>query len=125
MIPKAIFVLIAMGMLSCVPLKNQTVDVETNSPSEIEAKKIAGAKMMEAGYLPGRIMYSDIADDCQYTIQLKQGEKEFYYVDPLNLDEKFYTDSKTIWIKFTEVEKEKRCEKAIPVEITEILNRDE
>lgn len=125
MIPKILMAFFAFLIISCVPLQNQVQDVETNSPAEIEAKKIAGEQMMQAGYLPGRVLYSDVADDCQYTIQLKDGEKTFYYVDPINLDEKFNTDGQTVWVKFTNLDTEKRCEKAIPVEILEIQNRDE
>ena len=125
MLQKIIFSIFVASIISCAPIQNRTQDVETNSPAEIEAKKILGEKMVEDGYLPGRISYSDLRDDCQYTIQLKDGEKTFYYVDPINLDEKYNTDGQTIWVKFTESEAEKRCEKADPIEIIEILNRDE
>ncbi|WP_157417915.1 hypothetical protein [Aequorivita capsosiphonis] len=99
--------------------------METNKDAEIEAQKAEGEKMMAAGYLPGRIVYSDLADDCEYTIQLKDGEKDFYYVDPINLDQKFSTDEKTIWVKLTWLRRMNRCEKAAPVEITEIKDRAE
>jgi len=125
MLSKILFCFCILAITSCISIQNQTQNVETNTPAEIEAAKKAGEEMMAAGYFPGRIIYSDEADDCQYTIQLKDGERDFYYVDPLNLDEKFNTNGQTVWIKFAEVENEKRCENAIPVEITEILNRDE
>lgn len=125
MLLKIIFVFSIMTFFSCVPLQNQVQNGETNSPEELKAQQIVGDEMMAAGYLPGRIIYSDEGDDCQYTIQLKDGEKDFYYVDPINLEKKFNTDGQTVWLKFTTLEREKRCEKAIPVEIVEIQNRDE
>ena len=125
MIPKIIFTVFVVGIFSCAPFQNQAPNAETNTPAEIEAKKIAGSQMMQAGYLPGRIIYSDLRDDCQYTIQLKENEKEFYYVDPINLNSEFNTDGQTVWVKFTGLKRENRCEKAVPVELTEILNRDE
>ena len=125
MMLKIIFVFSMMTFFSCIPLQDQTQNMETNSAEELKAQKIVGDEMMAAGYLPGRIIYSDEGDDCQYTIQLKAGEKDFYYVDPINLEKKFNTDGQTVWLKFTTLEREKRCEKAIPVEIVEIQNRDE
>ncbi len=125
MLPKIIFSFFTIAIISCVPLQNQSQDIETNSPEELKEQKMVGEEMMAAGYLPGRIIYSDVAGDCQYTIQLKEGERDFYSVDPINLDEKFNTDGQTIWVKFTSLKRENRCEKAIPVEIIEILNREE
>ena len=80
---------------------------------------------MADGYLPGRIIFSDLAEDCEYTIQLKDGERDFYYVDPINLEENFRNNAQTVWVKFNGLRRMNRCEKATPVEITEILKRDE
>jgi hypothetical protein len=107
--------LLSFTVLSCVSSQNQSRNLETNS----------AAQMMADGYLPGRIIYSDLADDCEYTIQLKEGEKDFYYVDPINLDENFRRDNQTVWVKFNGLRRMNRCEKAAPVEITEIKHRDE
>lgn len=125
MILKTTFAIFSVFILSCITTQNQSQNLETNSPAEIEAKKIVAEKMMADGYLPGRIIYSDLADDCEYTIQLKDGERDFYYVDPVNLEENFRSDEQTIWVKFNGLRRMNRCEKASPVEITEIKNRDE
>lgn len=122
---KIVFVIFSSIILSCVSTQNQPQNVETNSPAEIEAKKIEAKAKMAEGYLPGRIIYSDLADDCEYTIQLKDGDKDFYYVDPINLDEKFNTDGQTVWVKFGGLNRMNRCEKAAPVSIIEIEKRDE
>lgn len=117
--------LFSFAFLSCGTSQNSPQNVETNSAEEIEAKKVMAEQMMAAGYLPGRIIYSDLADDCEYTIQLKSGERDFYYVDPINLENPFRVNNQTIWVKFNGLRRMNRCEKAAPVEITEIKNRDE
>lgn len=121
----SIYLLLCFPVTSCISSQNQFQNVETNTPAEIEAKKALAAKMLADGYLPGRIIYSDLADDCAYTIQLKEDRTDFYYVDPINLAENFKTDNKTVWVKFNGLRRMNRCEKAAPVEITEIMNRDE
>lgn len=97
--------------------------METNKAAEIEAQKIEAEKMLAEGFLPGRIIYSDIADDCEYTIQLKNEKQDFFYVDPINLNKKFSNDEQTVWVKLTWLRRMNRCEKAVPVEINEIKNR--
>ncbi|MGO3183986.1 MAG: hypothetical protein ACTIJ9_14260 [Aequorivita sp.] len=98
--------------------------MENNKDAEIEAQKIEGEKMMAAGYMPGRIVFSDLVDDCEYTIQLKEeGQKDFYYVDPINLDEAFMKNERTVWVKYNNLRRMNRCEKARPVEILEIKDR--
>lgn len=121
---KIVLIVLSFLFISCVSSQQRAL-VETNSAAEIEAKKYAAQKMMEDGYLPGRIIYSDLADDCQYTIQLLEAGKEFYYVDPVNLPENFRRDNVTVWVKFKGLRRMNRCENASPVEIIEILNRDE
>jgi len=118
-------VLFSVIVLSCISSQQQSTNLETNSAAEIEAKKALAAQMLADGYLPGRILYSELADDCEYTIQLKENSKDFYYVDPINLGENFRRDNQTVWVKFNGLRRMNRCEKAAPVEITEIMNRDE
>ena len=125
MFSKIAFVIFSSMILSCGSTQNQSQNMETNSAAEIEAKKVEAKAKMAEGYLPGRIIYSDLADDCEYTIQLKDGEKDFYYVDPINLQENFRRNNQTIWVKFNGLRRMNRCEKAAPVEITDIENRDE
>ncbi len=122
---KIIFISFMLAMISCVSTQNQPENIETNSPEEIEAKKIAAAEKMAAGYIPGRIIYSDLEGDCEYTIQLNDGVRGFYYVDPINLSNKFHTHGQTVWVKYGGLGRMNRCEKAAPVSIIEIENRDE
>ena len=99
--------------------------MEANKDAQIQAQKIEGEKMMAEGYLPGRIVYSDLADDCDYTIQLKDGDEGFYYVDPINLEKAFMKDKRTVWVKFNGLRRMNRCEKANPAEIVELKDRME
>ena len=123
MLLKSGFIILSTIILSCGTVQNSSETMENNKNAEIEAQNIEGEKMMAAGYLPGRIVYSDLADDCEYTIQLKDGEKDFYYVDPINLNEEFMKDDRTVWVKFTGLRRMNRCEKANPVEIIEMKSR--
>jgi len=110
-------------IFSCGTNSNLPSTLETNSNAELEAQKAEGEEMMAAGYLPGRVIYSELVDDCEYTIQLKDGAKDFYYVDPIKLNEKFMKDERTVWVKFNGLKRMNRCEKASPVEIVEIKDR--
>lgn len=123
MLLKSGLVIFSAVIFSCGSVQNSSQNMETNKTVGIEAQKIETEKMLAAGYLPGRIVYSDLADDCEYTIQLKNEKQGFYYVDPINLDKKFSTDEKTVWVKLTWLRRMNRCKKAVPVEITEIKNR--
>ncbi len=125
MIPKSIFLVCTIMIFACGTVPKSDADLETNSAAEIEAKKEMAAQMLADGYLPGRIIYSDLADDCEYAIQFKDGEKDFYYVDPVNLPEEFRRDNVTVWVKYRNLRRMSRCEKADPVELTKIENRDE
>lgn len=125
MLLKSGFVVLSVIILSCGTFKNGSQTEKPSQKAEIKAQKIEGEKMMAAGYLPGRIVYSDLVDDCEYTIQLIGDDKNFYYVDPINLKEEFMKDQRTVWVKFNVLRRMNRCEKARPVEIDEIEDRME
>lgn len=77
-------------------------------------------KLMEDGFSKGMVVYSEIPDDCAYTIKMENTLGEFYYLDPINLDEKFQQDGEEVWIKFRGLRRMNRCKKANPVEIMDI-----
>ena len=70
------------------------------------------------GFTEGIIVHSEKPDDCEYTIKVAGGVEEF--LDPVNLDEKFKHDGQTIWFKYTSLRRQNRCQKARPVELTEV-----
>ncbi len=119
------FTIFSSLFLSCGVNQNLSQTEEINKNAEIEVQKMEGEKMISEGYLPGRVVYSDLADDCEYTIQLEDSEKNFYYVDPMNLAEDFMKDERTVWVKFDGLRRMNRCEKANPVMIVEIKDRKE
>lgn len=119
MIFKTTLALFSVFIISCGPMQNQPAGDENNL-SEMEAKK-----MIAEGYLAGKIIYSNLKDDCEYTIQLESGERGIYYVDPVNLKEKFKQENQAVWVKYNGLRQMNRCNKAIPVEVTSIVNRTE
>lgn len=93
-----------------------TTTTETNTNTGAMDPK----KMMAAGYFLGTIVYSDKEGDCPYTIQMPGDKMEFYYLDPINLEEKYKKDGQKVWIKFNGLRRMNRCDKATPAEITDI-----
>ena len=120
--------IVALTLLSCGSTEKQTtstaetttteatIETETNTDNE----KMDAQKLMAAGYILGTIVYSDKEGDCPYTIQMPGDKMEFYYLDPVNLEEKFKKDGQKVWIKFNGLRRMNRCDKATPAEITSI-----
>lgn len=79
--------------------------------------------MMEEGFLKGTIVYSEVENDCPYTIRVDAEEP--YFLDPVNLDGKYEVDGEKIWFKYTGLRRMNRCEKANPINITEMQKRGE
>ncbi len=101
---------------------SDTTNTETTSTTETSSntESMDPKKMMAAGYLQGTIVYSDKEGDCPYTIQMPGDKMEFYYLDPINLEEKYKKDGLKVWIKFNGLRRMNRCDKATPAQITEI-----
>lgn len=125
MIVKMIFAFASTAVLSCGTATTKSENSGGNSAAEIQAEKMEAKQMMADGYLPGRIVYSNEAGDCPYTIQLKDDQMKFYYVDPINLEENFKEDQQTVWVKFNGLKRMNRCVKANPVYIEAIQKRAE
>lgn len=120
---KTAIIIIAFTVFSCGSTEKQTTSTtetttktETNTDSAIMDAK----KMMSAGYLLGTIVYSDKEGDCPYTIQMPGDKMEFYYLDPINLEETYKKDGQKVWIKFAGLRRMNRCDKATPAEIIDI-----
>ncbi|MBK5212637.1 MAG: hypothetical protein JJE55_03115 [Flavobacteriaceae bacterium] len=122
---KTTLLIFSAFILSCGTTKKQT---ETTSTSEtttivetIENNEIMNPqKMIAAGYLLGTIVYSDKEGDCPYTIQMPGDKMEFYYLDPINLEEKYKKDGQKVWIKFGGLERMNRCDKATPAQVIDM-----
>src|SRR5690606_21838202 len=134
MILKIAFSLITLAFLTCGSSDNQTRTItssETNTTipantshttTEIYTNNetMDPQKLMAEGYLLGTIVYSDKEGDCPYTIQMTGDKMGFYYLDPVNLEEKFKKDGQKVWVKFNGLRRMNRCENATPAEITAI-----
>lgn len=136
MIFKIAFTFVTLACLSCGSSEKQT---QTSSTSETnttisettstettttetntDTDTMDPQKLKAEGYMLGTVVYSDKEDDCPYTIQMPGDKMEFYYLDPINLDEKYKKDGQKVWIKFNGLRTMNRCDKATPAEITTI-----
>lgn len=78
-------------------------------------------KMSKEGFKKGVIIHSLVENDCPYVISI---EETSVLIDPINLDEDFKTSQEKVWLKYRPLRMPNRCEKAVPVEITEISLRN-
>lgn len=106
-------------ILSCGTTEKQTQTTSTEGTTTNQ-ETVNPQKMMEEGYLLGTIVYSDKEGDCPYTIQMPGDKMEFYYLDPINLEEAFKVDGQKVWIKFNGLRRMNRCDKATPAELVDI-----
>jgi uncharacterized ParB-like nuclease family protein len=133
MVLKTALAIVTLTLLSCGSTEKQTqtsTDSETNTTvsetntistnTNTNTETMDPQKLMAEGYLQGTIVYSDKEGDCPYTIQMPGDKMEFYYLDPVNLEEKFKKDGQKVWIKFNGLRRMNRCDKATPAEITAI-----
>lgn len=123
MILRTAFAIFSALVLSCGTAQKQTptpTEPTSNPETTTNNKIMDSEKMMAAGYKLGTIVYSDVEGDCPYTIKMLGDNKEFYYLDPSNLEESYKKDGQKVWIKFNGLRRMNRCEKANPVELVAI-----
>lgn len=85
-----------------------------------DTMKISESKMIENGFKKATVVYSTIPEDCEFTLAV---EGETVLFDPINLEGKFQKSQAKIWVKYIPLRMPNRCEKALPVEITEVKPR--
>ena len=83
-------------------------------------KKLDKQVMIMKGYLAGEISISNTEGDCPVTIKIP-GKNGTYYLDPINLEEKYHIDGLNVWFKYGGLRRMNRCQKANPVTINEIV----
>jgi len=76
--------------------------------------------MFMKGYLAGKISISNLEGDCQITIKIDD-KNGVYYLDPINLDEKYHLDGLNVWFKYGGLRRMNRCKKASPIMINDIV----
>ncbi len=106
-------------VISCGTTEKQTQVASTEEIIKIE-ETIDPLIMKAEGYLLGTIIYSDKESDCPYTIQMPGNKMEFYYLDPMNLEENFKVDGQKVWVKFNGLRRMNRCDNAVPAEIVDM-----
>jgi|SRR5690554_1043381 len=116
---KSILLFFSTLLLSCGSTENQSHPDSTGAiPSTEETLDVQDLK--HAGYLFGTIVHSELENDCPYTIQISGNIGGVNYLDPVNLEETYKKDGQKVWVKFNGLRRMNRCEKAVPVEITDI-----
>lgn len=118
---KLLFFGLILSVMSCNSSKtSQNVGTTSTIENSTDMDLMDEQKLMEDGFIKGVVVYSEMEGDCPYTIKMENGPSEFYYLDPVNLDENFKVDGEEVWIKFRGLRRMNRCNKANPVEIVEI-----
>lgn len=99
-----------------------TANKATETKNETE-QQMDSKKMIADGYLAGEISISTKEGDCPVTI-LVEGKSGAYYLDAINLSEDFSEAGEKVWFKFTPLRRMNRCDKANPINITEIVKNN-
>lgn len=117
---KTSFGLLFLFALGCNSTKtNSSEDAVKDENITMETEN----KMTAAGFTKGTIVASTAEGDCPYTIRVETNDS--YLLDPVNLETSYQKDGEKIWVKYVGMRMANRCEKAIPVTISEIQKRAE
>jgi len=106
-------------ILSCTSTKS-TSEMPANDTSSTTA-----SKMIEAGYQKATVVVSKIEGDCPVTLKL---ENTTTFLDPINLDDVdalFRIDGVNVWVTYMGLRRMNRCDKATPINISDIQKRTE
>ncbi len=106
-LPKTLSLTIILLAFSCNSKKTIVDKVPENQQKE----------MTEAGFKKANVLYSAKEGDCPYTLKI---DGESYLFDPINLEETYKKPNLEVWVKYRSLRIPNRCDKASPVEITEI-----
>ncbi len=119
---KTSFLLVSVFFLAqCDATKNTSDTTKEENQMTVNA---TAKKMMEEGFKAGTIVYSEVENDCPYTIQI-ENEDPSYFLDPVNLEEAYKKDGMKIWVQYAGMRMMNRCEKANPVNVVAIQKREE
>jgi len=78
------------------------------------------AELISKGFTPGVIQKSTQKEDCIFTIQVSEQNKQPYFLDPINLDETYKKNGLAVFFKYRALRMMNRCQRANPVEIQEM-----
>jgi len=116
---KTVIVLISVATFAACNSTKSNVNGDESASSSMQEDN----RMTEAGFKKGTIVYSAEEGDCPYVIDVDDPDYD-YMLDPINLDENYKAAGVKIWFKFAGLRMPNRCEKANPVNITEIQSRN-
>ncbi len=114
------FLLIAVVFTTVSCSSSKSKEKMAEETAKEESKLIDS--MMKAGYSQGIIVYSDKEGDCAYTILMEKDASLMY--DPQNLDPQFQNNGQKVWFTFHPLRMPNRCDKANPVNISDIKVRE-
>ena len=106
----SVSLLVFFCVTSCCTIQKTTFNEKKNDTHE----------MIMKGFLEAKISLSNKDCDCPVTLVVK-GKNGTYYLDPINLDEKYHMDGLSVWIKYNGLRRMNRCQKANPITINEIV----
>ena len=113
----ALALIAVMTMAACGSTQEKNSTTGDNTGPAVDE-----SNMIAQGYLKGIIRYSEAEGDCPYAIEVESDDYN-YMLDPLNLEEAHKKDGHKVWFKFTPLRMPNRCEKASPVNLTEVQQR--
>lgn len=74
----------------------------------------------DANYTSGTIAYSEVEDDCMYTIRVVNEDESSLFLDPINLEDAYKKDGLKIKFQYRPLKMKNRCNKANPISISYI-----
>jgi len=105
--------LIIVFATGCTAKKGTSTESANGESLDNESGKLNSA------YKQGTIQLSTDDGACPVTIKLADTNYG-YLLDPVNIEDKFKQDGLAVWIKYTPLRMQNRCDNAHPVDLTEI-----
>jgi hypothetical protein len=85
MIVKHIYITLFILFGVCCSSKKTSADITQKS----QISSFKKAELISKGFTPGVIQKSTQKEDCVFTIQVSELNKQPYFLDPINLDEAY------------------------------------
>lgn len=111
----SLVLLVLVATSCCTSSKTSKSETKTETNEMMANSK----KMMADGFTMGTIIASTKEGDCPYVISSEIDGNAVMY-DPINLEEMYKKDGVKVWYKYNGLRMMNRCEKANPVNISEI-----
>lgn len=99
---------------ACNSTKESAEESVTNSSTNLQNEK-----MKAAGFTEGTIETGKTEEDCKIMIKVADGR----YFESTDIPENFSTDGMKIWFTYTGLRRMSRCQKANPIAILDIKER--